>query len=61
MAAFIQRTEDVYASHHYLAKLWRETRAEAAPAGHLQGQQGPGVRGESCQSSIKKLLDNNAK
>jgi transposase len=25
MAAFIQRTEGVYVSHHYVAKLWRET------------------------------------
>jgi hypothetical protein len=24
MAAFIQRTEGVYVSHHYVAKLWRE-------------------------------------
>jgi transposase len=24
MAAFIKRTEDVYVSHHYVAKLWRE-------------------------------------
>ena len=25
MAAFIKRTEGVYVSHHYVAKLWRET------------------------------------
>ena len=25
MAAFIKRTEHVYVSHHYVAKLWRET------------------------------------
>jgi transposase len=25
MAAFIERTEGVYVSHHYVAKLWRET------------------------------------
>lgn len=25
MAAFIHRTEGVYVSHHYVAKLWRET------------------------------------
>ena len=25
LAAFIQRTEGVYVSHHYVAKLWRET------------------------------------
>jgi transposase len=25
MAAFIMRTEGVYVSHHYVAKLWRET------------------------------------
>jgi transposase len=25
MAAFIKRTENVYVSHHYVAKLWRET------------------------------------
>ena len=46
MAAFIERTEGVYVSHHYVAKLWRETGSEAAPAGHVQGQQGPGVRRE---------------
>ena len=31
MAAFITRTEGVYVSHHYVAKLWRETGIEAAP------------------------------
>jgi transposase len=25
LAAFIERTEGVYVSHHYVAKLWRET------------------------------------
>jgi hypothetical protein len=25
LAAFITRTEGVYVSHHYVAKLWRET------------------------------------
>src|SRR6185295_6806537 len=25
MARFISRTESVYVSHHYVAKLWRET------------------------------------
>src|SRR5918993_3611490 len=35
IAAFIKRTEGVYVSHHYVAKLWRETGAEATPAGHL--------------------------
>jgi hypothetical protein len=25
MAAFIQRTEGVFVSHHYVAKLWRAT------------------------------------
>ena len=46
MAAFIKRTEGVYVSHHYVAKLWRETGAQAVPARHLEAQQGPGVRRE---------------
>jgi hypothetical protein len=25
LAAFIERTEGVYVSHHYVAKLWRAT------------------------------------
>ena len=29
LAAFIQRTEGVYVSHHYVAKLWRETGLQA--------------------------------
>lgn len=33
MAAFILRTEGVYVSHHYVAKLWRETRLKP----HRQG------------------------
>ena len=33
MAAFIKRTEGVYVSHHYVAKLWRET----GPKPHQQG------------------------
>jgi hypothetical protein len=33
MAAFIKRTEGVYVSHHYEAKLWRENRLRP----HRQG------------------------
>jgi transposase len=33
MAAFIQRTEGVYVSHHYVAKLWRDNRLRP----HRQG------------------------
>ena len=34
LAAFIQRTEGVYVSHHYVAKLWRETGLKP----HRQGR-----------------------
>jgi transposase len=46
MARFITRTQSVYVSHHYVAKLWRETRIKPHQSGHVQGQQGPRVRRE---------------
>ncbi|HTF53274.1 MAG TPA: helix-turn-helix domain-containing protein [Pseudonocardia sp.] len=33
MARFITRTEGVYVSHHYVAKLWRETRIKPHQSG----------------------------
>ena len=36
MAAFIQRTEGVYVSHHYVAKLWRENGLKPHREGYSQ-------------------------
>lgn len=33
MAAFIQRAEGVYASHHYVVKLWRKNGLKPHRAG----------------------------
>jgi transposase len=38
MAAFIKRTEGVYVSYHYVAKLWREAGLKPHRQGTLQGQ-----------------------
>ena len=47
MAAFIKRTEGVYVSHYYVAKLWRETGLKPHQQGtfkvsldHSRGLQG---------------------
>jgi len=41
MAAFIERTEGVYVSHHYVAKLWRETGLKPHRAGTFKVSKGP--------------------
>src|SRR5689334_23655575 len=49
MAAFIKRTEGVYVSHHYVAKLWRETGLKPHQQGTFKVSKDPafaGVRGE---------------
>src|SRR5918998_1884504 len=46
MAAFIKRTEGVYVSHHYVAKLWREARRQPHRRGTLHATYGPAVAGE---------------
>src|SRR6187200_942332 len=38
MAAFIKRTEGVYVSHHYVAKLWRETGLKPHRQGTFKAQ-----------------------
>ena len=41
MAAFIQRTEGVYVSHHYVAKLWRENGLKPRRAGTFKVSKDP--------------------
>jgi transposase len=36
MAAYVARTEGIPVSWHYVAKLWRDNKVAAAPAGHVQ-------------------------
>jgi transposase len=42
MAAVIQRTEGVYVSHHYVAKLWRETGLKPHQQGTFKVSKDPG-------------------
>src|SRR4030081_3577241 len=46
MAAFIIRTDGVYVSHHYVAKLWRENGGKPQRQGPCKVSRGPGVRRE---------------
>ena len=41
MAAFIQRTEGVYVSHHCVSKLWRETGLRPHRQGTFKVSKGP--------------------
>ena len=41
MAAFIKRTEGVYVSHHYVAKLWREKGLKPHRAGTFKVSKDP--------------------
>jgi transposase len=41
MAAFIVRTEGVYVSHHYVAKLWRENRLRPQKQGTFKVSKDP--------------------
>lgn len=41
MAAFIERTEGVYVSHHYVAKLWRENGLKPHRAGTFKVSKDP--------------------
>jgi transposase len=41
MAAFITRTEGVYVSHHYVAKLWRETGLKPHRQGTFKASKDP--------------------
>ena len=41
MAAFIKRTEGVYVSHHYVAKLWRENGVKPHRAGTFKVSKDP--------------------
>ena len=41
MAAFIKRTEGVYVSHHYVAKLWRENGLKPHRAGTFKVSKDP--------------------
>ena len=41
MARFITRTEGVYVSHHYVAKLWRETRIKPHQSGTFKVSKDP--------------------
>jgi len=41
MARFITRTESVYVSHHYVAKLWRETRIKPHRLGTFKVSRDP--------------------
>ena len=41
MAAFIQRTDGVYVSHHYVAKLWRENGLKPRRAGTFKVSKDP--------------------
>jgi transposase len=41
MARFITRTEGVYVSHHYVAKLWRETRIKPHRSGTFKVSKDP--------------------
>ena len=44
LAAFIERTEGVYVSHHYVAKLWRETGLKPHRHGTFKLSKDPAVR-----------------
>ena len=41
MARFITRTESVYVSHHYVAKLWRETGIKPHRSGTFKASKDP--------------------
>jgi hypothetical protein len=41
MAAFIKRTEGVYVSHHFVAKLWREKGLKPHRAGTFKVSKDP--------------------
>ena len=43
MAAFIKRTEGVYVSHHYVAKLWRETGLKPYRQGTFKASEDPAL------------------
>jgi hypothetical protein len=60
MAAFIERTEGVYVSHHYVAKLWRETGLKPHRQGTFKVSKDPAfaekVTGTSSGSTSTRRL-----
>jgi transposase len=56
MAAFIKRTENVYVSHHYVAKLWRENGLKPHRVGTFKMSRDPAF-GEKVADIVGLYLD----
>jgi len=62
LARYLQRTENVVVSWHYIARVWREENLKPYRSGNLQDFEGPRVRGQGrrCRRPLPRSLPGGA-